>query len=315
MQVKTVRQGPRVEDCEIREAGDDSWSVQSSDYLVLKAEGCELVVASRDPYTRGVEVGDRLTARLGAPVAAVVARRAVSREQAALALETLAKLAEAKPWSLWRVAERCLVLTLDGALPAAAGDSLFSPDRMGNGFVFRNNRIHSSGRVLIKASGMVEGNVLDTPHALVVCPEVPGAAAAGIDGLVIRGNTIRRAGWFCPAPWSSQAGALSVTAGLDAQKLRAAGVFANLRIEQNVFEECVGPNVVVSSARGVRLRDNRFVRPQHERANDTGARYGIARDAVVWLSACEGVDMGDNPIFEPGPFCGEAVVKKEAHDK
>lgn len=133
-------------------------------------------------------------------------------------------------------------------------------------------------------------------------------AAAGIDGLVIRGNTIRRAGWFCPAPWSSQAGAVSVTAGGGARQLRAAGVFANLRIEDNVFEDCVGPNVVVSSARGVRVRGNRFERPHHGKPNDTGASYGIAGDAVIWIAESEDVDVGVNTVNDPGPFLGNVVA-------
>lgn len=308
MQTKTVRYGPRVEGCEIREAGDDSWSVQSSDLMVLKAEGRTLVLASRDAFTVGVDVGDRLTTRLGGPEASVATRRGLSREEAALDPALLTKLSEAPQWSAWKVSPRCIEVTLEKELPVAAGDSLYSPDRMGNGFVFRNNRVHSPGRVLVKASGTVADNLLDTPHALVVCPELPGTAAAGIDGLVIRGNTIRRAGWFCPAPWSSQAGAVSVTAGGGARQLRAAGVFANLRIEDNVFEDCVGPNVVVSSARGVRVRGNRFERPHHGKPNDTGASYGIAGDAVIWIAESEDVDVEGNIVNDPGPFLGNVVA-------
>jgi hypothetical protein len=240
----------------------------------------------------------------------VASRRGVPRADAALDPAVLAKLDAAAAWSLWKVSPKWLEVELDRELPVAAGDSLFSPDRMGNGFRFTNNRIHSPGRVLVKAAGLIDNNLLDTPHAIIVCPEVPGGAAAGIEGLTIRRNTIRRAGWFCAAPWSSQAGALSITAGGGARDLRPAGVFADIRIEDNVFEECCGPNLVISSARGIVVRGNRFVRPHHSKPNDTGAAYGISNNPVIWTANCEEVCQEGNPIIDPGPFAGEPVVNK-----
>ncbi|RYD63527.1 MAG: right-handed parallel beta-helix repeat-containing protein, partial [Verrucomicrobiaceae bacterium] len=263
IQTKTVRHGPHVEDCEIREAGDDSWSVQSSDFMVLKRVGNTLTISSRDEYTIGVEKGDRLKTKIGGPEATITGLRRLSHEQAGLAPEVMEKLAAAESWSEWKVAPKCLEVTLNEELPVEAGTSVYSPDRMGNGFVFLNNRIHSSGRVLIKGAGRIEGNILDTPHAMVICPELPGNAAAGIDGLIIRKNTIRRSGWFCAAPWSTQTGALSITAGGGAQQLRPPGVFANIVIEDNTFEDCSGPNLVISSTQGVKIRGNRFIRPHH----------------------------------------------------
>ncbi len=307
MQTKTVRVGPRVEGCEIRDAGDDSWSVQSADFMVLKQAGTNLVLASRDEFTLGVDVGDRLMARLGAPSATIRTRRSRERAEAQLDPAVLAKLTGAQPWSEWQVSPRCLEVTLDRELPVQAGDSVFSPDRMGNGFAFLDNRIHSAGRVLIKAGGRIEGNLLDTPHALTVCPELPGNAAAGIEGLVIRRNTIRRAGWFCPAPWSASAGALSISAAGTAQNLRAAGVFAGLVIEDNTFEECAGANLVISSARGVIVRGNRFLRPLHDAPPNTGASFHIANNAVIWMAASEDITLQNNQVTEPGPFAGEAV--------
>ena len=307
MQTKTVRVGPWIEGCEIRDAGDDSWSVQSADFMVLKQTGATLVLASRDEYTVGVEVGDRLTSGLGRPEATIRTRRSLSRAEAQLDPATLAKLTDAPGWSEWKVSPHCLEVTLDHELTVPVGDSLYSPDRMGNGFTFLNNHIHSAGRILIKAGGRIEGNVLETPHALSVCPELPAKGAAGIEGIIIRRNTIRRAGWFCPAPWSAAAGALSVIAAGGAPNLRPAGVFANVTIEDNIFEECSGPNVVLSSARGVVVRGNRFVRPLHEAPPATGASYHIANNAVIWIAESEDVELSKNEITELGPFAGEAV--------
>ncbi|WP_035606030.1 right-handed parallel beta-helix repeat-containing protein [Haloferula sp. BvORR071] len=308
MQTKTVRYGPWLEGCEITEAGDDSWSVQSCDFMVLKKS--PLIVACRDEYTIGVEKGDHLTSRLGGPLATITAHRELTRDAAQLAPEILAKLKDAPGWSEWKVGNKCLELGIEGEVPFEVGDSVFSPDRMGNGFVFIKNRLHSSGRLLIKASGRIEDNILDTPHALTVCPELPAKGAAGIDGLIIRRNKILRAGWFCPAPWSASAGALSITASGDAQKLRGPGIFQNLVIEDNTFEDCSGPNLVMSSVRGANVKGNRFVRAQHDSPPATGASYGIASNSVIWTAQCEDVTLESNEMIEVGEFAKETQVQK-----
>jgi hypothetical protein len=205
------------------------------------------------------------------------------------------------------VGSKCIVVTLDRASQLVLGESVYSPDRMGNGFVFRDNRIHSPGRILLKAGGLMEGNTLDTPHALIVCPELPGSAAAGIEDLIIRNNTIRQGGWFCPAPWSSQAGIISLTATAGNSELRTKPVFKNIRIEGNTVEGGSGPQLVVSSANSIIVRNNRFVSPQHEAPPATGASYGIPKDAVVWMAKCTDVSYEGNAIQNAGAFSGEVV--------
>ena len=307
MQAKTVHVGPRVEACEIADAGDDSWSVQSSDFLIVKREGKTAILASRDEFTTGVEVGDRLLPKLGAPEVKITGRKKLSRKDAGLSEEVLEKLEKAPGWSEWKVSPSCIEVQLDREPDWTVGDSVFSPDRMGNGFVFTNNRVHSAGRILIKASGRVENNLLDTPHALTVCPELPGNSAAGIDGLMIRNNVIRRAGWFCPAPWSSQAGALSITASTKPPELRPAGVFAKLVIEDNTFEDCEGPNLVISSVAGASVSGNRFIRPLGDQPPETGASFGIPRDAVIWISESEDIKLENNPVTDAGKFMKDSL--------
>ena len=50
------------------------------------------------------------------------------------------KLSKAETWSPWKVSPKCIVVTLDRVAELIPGDCVYSPDRMGNGFVFRNNR-------------------------------------------------------------------------------------------------------------------------------------------------------------------------------
>lgn len=309
-QSKTIRKGPLIENCEITHAGDDSWSVQSSDFLVLKSEGEALVLASRDEYTAGVQDGDRIRPGLEGPEFRITSRRTAPRAEAALPAEVLEKLAKAKTWDDWKVSPKCILVTLDRESGLKPGDCVYSPDRMGNGFIFRNNRIHSPGRILLKGGGLMEGNTLDTPHALIVCPELPGGGAAGIENLVIRGNVIRNGGWFCAAAWSSQAGIISFTATTDTTELRSVPVFKNIRIEDNRIEGGSGPHLVISSAKDGVVTGNRFVSAQHEKGPDTGASYRIPSDAVVWTTKCEGLSFEKNRLEAVGPFAGEQVILK-----
>lgn len=309
MQSKTIRRGPLVENCTIEDAGDDSWSVQSSDYLVVKSEGKNLVLASRDEWTDGVQNGDRLQLANDAPTATILQSRVVYRDKADLDADVRQKLQDTPPYSLWSVSRKCFAVILQDDSPFQVGDSVFDSDRQGNGFIFRNNRIHSPGRVLIKAgNGLIEGNNLNSCHALVVCPELPVEAAAGMANLTIRNNHISGSGYFCPAPWSSQAGALSIIAGAKNGELRAAGIYRNLVIENNTFEDIQGPNLVLSSARDVSIRGNRFVNAQHSAPNNTGANFHIAPDSVLWLSQAKNVTLENNVVENLGGFARQALV-------
>ncbi|RBP42567.1 parallel beta helix pectate lyase-like protein [Roseimicrobium gellanilyticum] len=308
-QSKTIRKGPLVEHCEIFHAGDDSWSVQSSDHLVLKNEGGVVVLASRDEFTEGVQLGDRLRTSVSSPEYRIASRKVVPRKEAALSEEVLAKLAGAEAWSAWKVSPKCIVVTLDRAADLKSGDSVYSPDRMGNGFVFRHNHVHSPGRILLKAGGLMEGNVLDTPHALIACPELPGTAAVGIEDMVIKGNTIRNGGWFCAAPWSSQAGVISITATLDNSKLRAEPVYKHVCIEGNTVEGGAGPSIVISSTDGATIRNNQIVSPQQDAPPDTGASYGIPKDAVIWIHESKDVTVEGNVIENAGSFAAGQQVQ------
>lgn len=308
---KTMRKGPLVEGCVIESAGDDSWSVASSDYLVVNREGNAVVLVPRDEWAAGqLRAGDRLRTANDSPEVVIREVKAAAVKDAGLAPQVLDRLAAARQWTLWHVGRRCAVATLDRPPPFDVGQSVFCPDRQESGFVFRNNRVHSSGRgALVKASdGLIENNIFDCAHAAVtVCPEVPGEAAAGIRNLVIRANTIVGTGYFCPAPWSTQAGAISISAGLNGKTLRPPGVFDHIVIEGNTFRGVSGANIVVTSARDVLIKGNRFAATHETAPPATGRAYGIDQAAVIWLGPCDGVRLEDNVIERMGPFGRRAL--------
>lgn len=125
---------------------------------------------------------------------------------------------------------------------------------------------------------------------------------------MIRNNIIRRAGFFCPAPFLSQAGAIPVTAGASWGHLRPAGIYDGVLIEDNKVIEVNGPNLVVSSARDVTISGNHFVDPQQAPPNDTGRDFGIPNDCVIWVGDSDHVRLVDNQIKGTGRFARKEVV-------
>jgi hypothetical protein len=306
IQHSEVRKGPTVEACTIEHCGDDSWSVQSQDYVILARDDTSTIVAPRGSKCP-LAVGDTLRPSLGAPAFTIASLEPVGLENAALDPAVIKRLDTAQPWTLWKVNTQALVrATFHESPPWREGDSVSCPERQGNGFVFRGNHTRSSGRILIKAGdGLVEDNLLHMPHGVVVCPELPAGGAAGIRGLVFRNNTIVASGFFCPAPWSPQAGALSIVCG-EGQTFRPPGVFDDILIEGNVFKGTSGVNLAISSAMNVVIRGNTFVELDQAVPGDTGAAFGIDQSAVIWLAESDDVTLAGNrvagPVSKPRPL-------------
>jgi hypothetical protein len=297
LQSKVVRKGPLVEGCEIRDAGDDSWSVQSSDYLVLAAVGRELVLGYRDGYCDGPQAGDRLKRSLDDAGAVISRREWIERSKAALSPDVEEKLAAAPSWSFWKISRRTLKVTLDRPSPFKVGDSLFCPDRIGEGFVLRNNLFHSPGRgALVKAgNGIIEGNTfVDCHSAVTVCAEIPERAASGIAGLKIRNNRIAGTGYFCPLYNSIQAGAISVAGGTCAVR--------DVTIEHNTFDDVNGVNVCLVGIDGAIVRDNRFARVHQTSPQNTGGQYGIDQRCVIYADRCTDLQAAGNVVDKMGAF-------------
>jgi hypothetical protein len=313
MQTSETRKGPVVEDCQIASAGDDSWSVQSDDYLVLKATGHEIVVGFSNPYSTGPLPGDHLQMSLDGKPATVAKQAVVTRDEAGFSPEVLQKLATAKNWTPWHVSGKFARLTLDQDDPFPVGQSIYCPDQQCNGFIFRHNHLHSPGRILIKAGdGLIEENEVRDGHSgVTVCPEVLGSGAAGIANLIIRKNLFFGTGYFCPLTNSSQSGCVSISAEGDNHQLRPPGIFRDITIEDNRFQEINGPCIVVTSASQVAIRRNAFIRPFSTPPNTIGRDLGIDSAALVWVAETSNLLLQDNTVSDPGPY--GKIELKEGH--
>lgn len=317
IQSKTMKKGPLVENCEIRDAGDDSWSVQSSDFLVVGKNGSTAVIAFRDEYCHGPIAGDRLARMTDSPTVTIVTRKPAELRPPFITGEIERKLKEAKPWTEWSIGKKAIEITVNGEFPYQIGESVYCLDRQGAGFVFRNNKLHSPGRILIKAGdGLIENNtIIDGHSGVTVCPETSGNGAFGIANLTIRNNRFSSTGYFCPSWWNTQAGCISITASGPGKALRAAGAFKNIVIENNHFENINGPSIVVTSTEGLRLANNTFHRVMGNPPNDSGGSYGIDGKSLVWLGACAEITAHANRLTSPGAFLLHTVNGKDTgHD-
>jgi len=316
IQTKTTRKGPDVENCEFLSAGDDSWSVQSSDYVVVALEGKKAVLAFRDIYCDGPELGNRLMSSLDSDPVTVATRTPVDLAHFALPNDIRAKMKETKPWDYWHLGPRALEITTKEAFPYKVGDSVYCPDEQCNGFVFRNNKLHSAGRILVKASdGLIEGNDIDQCHSgVTVCAEVPAEAASGIENVIIRNNHIAGTGYYCPLWNSSQAGSVSITSESPHGPMHSAGAFRNMVIDGNRFDAICGPSIVVSSTQKLSIVNNSFTKVMAAPPGSTGGLVGIDPNALIWLDQCEDVKVSGNRATSPGPYLKELVAGRGLAD-
>lgn len=302
IQFKTSKKGPIVENSVIRNAGDDSFSIQSGDFGVVKAQGDEIVIVLRDG-SQAVKPGDRLKRFNDSSEAIVVSQEKVPKASLDIDPAILQKIASAPEWTLWRFTEdNYYRIKLDRTSPFAAEDFIFSPDRMGNGFVFRNNDIYSPGRgMLLKAGdGLVENNVFrGGDKAIIVSPEAVSDSHAGAaQNLMIRNNRIIETGYHHYMPWSDQAGAVGFAGG----NARSEKAFSNIVIENNTFEGVNGLNLNLSNVSGAVVRGNTFLRTHLSEPGNNGADKGIDPTSVIYLSDAENILFEGNVIDRMGPY-------------
>ncbi|MDR1336323.1 MAG: right-handed parallel beta-helix repeat-containing protein [Tannerella sp.] len=256
--------GPIVEGCEVRDAGDDSWSVTwDGNYVIsgLYASNRRLTLA--DSRDRPLQAGDTLRASLHSDYA-VIAEKSGD------------------------------LLILDRASPWPVGARLYSPNRRCEHFILRNNRFRSSGRILIKAGhGLIENNLIEDGHCGVIVNSECDLTA--ISDLVIRNNVIAGSGHFNPAPWSNQAGAISLADGASPD-LAPAGSFERIVVENNTFRDVSGVNMVFASTADLSVKGNVFYETGLTTPNSTGSAYGIDQNCVVYIKNCHTVSLDSNAV-------------------
>ena len=272
--------GPIVENCIVRDAGDDSWSVQvgTAPALIIKAFPASNRITFKDSEGNDIT---KLTLAAG---------------------DTLRESVD--PTSEYRVIDKVsgnIVLLKSGeTFPDTwrEGMMLYTPNRRCENFVLRNCHFRSSGRVLVKAGkGVIENNRFEDTHSGVTVNSESVLTAIG--DLVIRNNDISGTGHFMPASYSNQAGSISVVDG-SGTSIAEEGSFRNIVIENNTFSDVSGVNIAVTSANNVIIKDNKFYKTGMTTPNNTGADYGIDQNAVIYVNNVSDIIFDNNPVYSRG---------------
>jgi hypothetical protein len=316
LQFQSLGTGPTVVNSEIRNAGDDSFSITSRAFPVLKADGNRLIVGFPDPWrAEAHQIGDRLAQFRDGPSVHITDITKIDYDTADIdpAIRAQVDTAANQGWSKWNLdrSNSVFELTVDDSEVFSAGDFLYNPDRMGNGFVFSDNVVRSPGRgILLKAGdGVIEGNVFEGgDKAIQIANENEADSHGGAPfDLTIRDNVFRGTGYHHDMPWSDQAGSVGM-AGANVVSERA---YENILIEDNVFEGIRGLNLNISDAEDVTVRRNVF-RDTHRTdaggAGANGADKGIPSTAVVYVARADRVAFKSTTIESVGPFAAEPVV-------
>lgn len=307
------RRGPLVENCEITHAGDDSWSVQCADLLLLARDGDRWQVAPRDSSQFKLEAGDRLHAADGVATRVTKIARELTLEDSDMSDAIRGKILAAGPFDYWKVSNHVQEVIVDTELAVAIGTSFVSPDHRLTGYTFRNNTCISPGRVLVKAAhGVIEGNTLVDSAGIQVDAEVPSGAYLELHDVAIRNNRLVRTHFDSWGPWSIQAGAMTVAADHRGSHgewtVRPAGWLRDVRIENNTFEDSNGVSIVCTSTTGLVIRGNRIAGSHQRKPHPFGELFGIDQGAGIYLKQCQGVVLEGNTIVDPGPFMSEEVI-------
>ena len=254
--------GPLVENCTVKDAGDDSWSVTWDGSFVIQSALNDRITVD-ESMSEVLQSGDTLRTSLHSDFA-VIDRK----------LGTTILLDRNCPWN--------------------AGTRIYSPNRRCENFILRNNHFRSSGRILVKASnGLIENNIIEDGHCGVVVNSEDAITA--IENLTIRNNTISGSGHFMPAAWTNQAGSVSVASGSN-NTIDPVGRFENIIIENNTFSDVTGVNIVVTSSKNIKIKGNRFYKTGITTANNTGADFKIDQNTVVYLKNIDQIVVDSNAV-------------------
>lgn len=301
----SVRNGPILDRCLWEGLHDDAVNIHGEISLVLEAEQDTVIINSK-MLPGSLRVGDTLQ---------FYNRRCILETEAkVMAMEPLSdyqpprkELGNNPPRAFTDPAlAKYLRLKLDRVVPAVFGWYLLDLNACGTGYTIRNctSREHRARGFLLYSSGTIENNTVERASygGIVVSPSFRGCGEGpyGSD-LIIRNNIIREVG-FATEFWNV---GLTVCAWENGNFVPLPGGHRNILIEGNRFENNDGPNIMISSAVGVTVRNNTFLNPMRDAYH--GLRPPLPPDSLIALTECRDVAFADNLIIAPGPFMKKIV--------
>ncbi|MCM3747860.1 RICIN domain-containing protein [Paenibacillus pasadenensis] len=294
MQFNNIEQGPTVRNCTIKNAGDDSFSIQTpTSMTVLNAGETSAYIAARTSTPPHLPAGDILCEFFDEPAIIVsVTHVAYGSFPIDPAIQFL--IDHAAPGTAFDINKDLIYLIqFTAAIPFGAGDLVFNPRYCGTGFVYSNNTLYSKGRLLLKGiNGLIENNrITGSIRPIVITPEGNGTSQAGCSqNLHISGNYISRAGYYISAYTTDQAAALTFSSYSVVEKK----AFNHMVIENNTFDSNEGLNVQIVNCGDVQIRNNLFVNSHCNDNGTNGGMYNIDLSTDIFLYNSDTIEVTGN---------------------
>ncbi len=173
-----------------------------------------------------------------------------------------------------------------------------NPNAGGRGYVIRNTTIknHRGRGMLLKADdGLVEGSTVDgsTMGGIVLTPEFDWNESCYSRNVTLRKNTIRNVAYW-DRPWAAM-----IIAAIDRKPVSGRG-HQGIVIDGNTFDAVNGTNLFISSANGVTVRNNRFIKPQQKKITPGNPDWGVDAGSLIYVTEADNVDMDNNVIVGRG---------------
>jgi hypothetical protein len=315
----SVKKGPIVEDSLFEWMGDDAVAVHGT-YALATAQPSESQVTLSPKFELPFEVGDDLTVIDGTTYQRKAMVKVTKVDPAAANDDP----AVAAMWEKYKVDQRgrkFYTLTFDGQATVAVGDLITSPQRIGNGYVVRNNiaRHHRARGIQMKAGdGVIENNTIEDVNmaGITLGPEFSiWLGSDYVKNVVVRNNTIRRTG-------RGGEGRLSVhfadIAGIAVRSLTLDRKLsppenANIVIEGNRIESPAGLAMFLSSTRGLTVRNNTITAPYSLGPGTAGKNLGVDPSAAVFIAGLDGATFENNTVDLSGGQATKPVATGEGN--
>jgi hypothetical protein len=293
-----MRHGPIVEDCYFESTTDDGIAIHGAYSFVFAGRDGYLTI-NRNSFREGdpLRLFDLAGRPAGEAVVRSIARLADFRNERKSARRTRGDNTGGPYWEV----------TLDKPLAADFDFVASNPHAVGSGYILRRNTIrnHRARGLLLKADdGLVENNTIEgsTIAGIVVTPEFWWNEACYSRNVTIRNNTIRRTSYI-PRPTAAV-----VIAAIEGKPIAGHG-HHNIVFENNTIEDIDGPALFISSADGVVVRNNRFVRPQAKAHACAGAGWGMDCGALMAVAEAVNVRLIGNRVEQPGAALKQTLQK------
>lgn len=305
-----MRKGPIVENCLFEGLNDDCLNIAGRYGLLVGRHGNKVILNAHDVHFRGASF-----ARVGDLLRFYDKRGALSGEAIIINSRVMPDYVENPP--LKNTPRRFsdltkavyIEFTLDRVINGEVGNLVSNTNAIGNGFIIRNSTFRNGrghGLFIRAGDGIIENCTIEglMMGGIVVGPEMYWWNEGDYSrNLIIRKNIIRNVG-IATQNWNS---GITIGSFEGGQWAPLPGGHRNIQIEDNVFEDNRGVNLVLSSVIGAKVIRNTFIRPMSVPPSRLDLKAVDNDHALVWLRNSSDVNFEGNRVISPGSYMKELL--------